>query len=241
MVYLGLEMKKMKRRKFLLVLTFVCFITAIIQYAMGNMTYCGVKYGSEVGWFFKNGLTTNSYYLLIPIFSLVGMELFLLEVRNNTLNNLLSIPIRKGDLIKSKMLLLLIISVIYTMLLFLLMFVLELSLNINSLDTGIVFLYIARYLVHGVICFIISAFIVSIMLYLEQSIQVAVVTGFVLSFLGVFISQTEIAYIYFVNAMFYISGVVDSTVFEKLIASSVVLFVAVLALFFYGKSVKREF
>lgn len=236
----SLEIKKIKRKKFLIALFLVCVAATIIQYMMGNVTYNGIKYGAEVGWFLNNGLTVNSYYMFIPIFSLTGMELFLIEEKNNTLNNLLSIPIRKIDLVKSKIIVLFIISMAYTLVTFSLMIVLELSLNIDSITINIILGYIVKYLIHAVISFLTSAFVVGMMLYLKQSMQVAVIIGFVISFLGIFISQTNCAYVYVVNAMFYISNEVNSTIFEKLVSITVVLFVSACALFFYKKYAQRD-
>ena len=53
-----------------------------------------------LGFFLHNGLIVNSYYLFIPIFSLIGMESFLLERQNNTLINILTVPLNQQVLKK---------------------------------------------------------------------------------------------------------------------------------------------
>jgi len=57
----------------------LCIMSAVIQELMGKRVYNNVAYGETLGFFLHNGLIVNSYYLFIPIFSLIGMELFLLE------------------------------------------------------------------------------------------------------------------------------------------------------------------
>ena len=75
-----LELKKFKRKKLTLVFAIIVIVGATVQYFIGSMTYNGVAYGNELGWFFKGGLILNSYYLFIPVISLMGMELFVLEL-----------------------------------------------------------------------------------------------------------------------------------------------------------------
>ena len=74
-------------------------------------------------------------------------------------------------------------------------------------------------------CTVIAMMIIGIMLHFRQSVQAAVAVSFITSFVGVFISQAPIPYLYCVNAMFYLSGAAQSTGFEKMIAAIVVLIV----------------
>ncbi|HEM3231945.1 ABC transporter permease [Streptococcus suis] len=233
-----LELKKLKRRKIFATLVLVCFISAIIQYIMGNMTYHGVKYGEDVGWFLKNGLTINSYYLFIPIFTLTGMELFLAEERNHTYNNILTTSVNKIKLIKAKISLMFIISISYSVMTLLLMILMEIKLNYYSFSLELCGQYLARYLIHGLISCIISATIVSMMLYYKQSLQTAVTVGFILSFIGVFISQLDMAYLYLVNGMFYLSNSIFSNGLERAISFLMILPVFAL-LFCYMSSYSK--
>lgn len=234
------ELKKIKRKKLPLALATMVIVGAAIQYFMGNMTYNGVAYGNELGWFFKNGLTLNSYYLSIPIISSVGTELFMLERRNNTLKNLLVIPINKKEVMVNKLCVLCILTMIYVVATFLSMYLLESIFNANIMSGSFILLYSLKYLIHGMACYILSVFIIMTMLYLKQSIQITVALAFVLSFIGVFISQVKCAYIYCVNAMFYISGEVDSNMFEKTSAGMAILFLAFLDIKLLAKISHRE-
>ena len=58
--------------------------------------------------------------------------------------------------------------------------------------------------------------------------------------LSEFISQVNIAYIYCVNAMFYISGEVNSSGYEKIVASMIVLFIVFLDVILLKKLTERE-
>ncbi|MGP1576316.1 MAG: ABC transporter permease, partial [Treponema sp.] len=86
-----MEFKKLKRKKFFLILPLVIIMSAVIQALMGNRVYDSVAYGETLGFFLHNGIIVNSYYVFIPVFSLIGMELFLLERQNNTLINILTV------------------------------------------------------------------------------------------------------------------------------------------------------
>ena len=90
------------------------------------------------------------------------------------------------------------------------------------------------------VCYFVSVFIISIMLFFNQNIQITVAVAFILSFIGVFISQVNIAYIYCVNAMFYISGEVNSSWYEKIVASMIVLFIVFLDVILLKKLTERE-
>ncbi|HGC8932940.1 TPA: ABC transporter permease [Streptococcus agalactiae] len=238
----SLELKKHKRKKLPVVVAIIVIVGAVIQYFMGNMTYNGVAYGKVLGWFFENGLTLNSYYLFIPVISMIGMELFALEKRNNTLKNLLVIPINRKEIILNKFCVLFIFAIVYIIATFLSMCLLELMFNLNSISSSFVLSYFAKYLIHGIICYILSAFIIGVMLYFKQNIQITVAFAFVFAFVGVFISQIKFAYIYCVNAMFYISGEVNSAIFEKIVACLVILFMVFLDVKLFAKiSLREEF
>ncbi|WP_064590422.1 ABC transporter permease [Streptobacillus moniliformis] len=235
-----LELKKIRRKKLMLIFIILVIISIITQYFMGSIIYNGMAYGNKLGWFFKNSLILNTYYFFIPIISLIGMELFILEERNNTLKNLLVIPINKKELMCIKIYLLFILTIIYIIITFLSMCLLELMFNSNTLSLSFSLLYFIKYLIHGIGCYIFSVFIIMAMLYFKQNIQITVAIAFILSFIGVFISQVRFAYIYFVNAMFYISGEVSSNIFEKIIATIVIFFLIFLEVKLFSIISNRE-
>jgi len=135
-----LELKKIKRKRLPFVVAIILIISAAIQYFMGNMTYNGVPYGNELGWFLKNDLTLSSYYIFIPVISLIGMEIFLLEEYNSTMKNLLVIPINKKDILLSKLFVLFIFTILYALITFLSMCILESISNINNI-TRVICIY----------------------------------------------------------------------------------------------------
>ena len=196
-----LEFKKLKRRKLFLVLLSVIVISAIIQHLMGNRTYDAVAYGETLGFFLHNGLIVNSYYIFIPVFSLVGMELFLSERQNNTLVYILTVPVTKKALITVKAAALCVFALLYTVLTFCSVSLLETEFNLHSMRVDFVLTHAAVYVIHGIVCTVIAMLIISIMLHFKQSAQVAEAASFIVSIIGVFIYQKPAPYIYFVNAM----------------------------------------
>ena len=153
------------------------------------------------------------------------MELFLLERQNNTLINILTVPITKNILITLKTVVLYIIALLYTVLTFFSICLLETEFNLHNIRINFVLTHLAVYVIHGIVCTVIAMMIIGIMLHFRQSAQAAVAVSFIASFVGVFISQTPIPYLYCVNAMFYLSGAAQSTGSEKMIAAIVVLIV----------------
>jgi len=212
---LCVEFKKLKRKKFFWILLLVIIMSAVIQELMGKRVYNNVAYGETLGFFLHNGLIVNSYYLFIPIFSLIGMELFLLERQNNTLINILTVPITKNVLITIKTVALCIIALLYTVLTFLSICLLETEFNLHTIRTNFILTHLAVYVIHGIVCTVIAMMIIGIMLHFKQSAQAAVAVSFIAS----------LPYLYCVNAMFYLSGAAQSTGFEKMIAAIVVLIV----------------
>ena len=234
------EFKKLKRKKFFWILLLVIIMSAVIQELMGKRVYNNVAYGETLGFFLHNGLIVNSYYLFIPIFSLIGMELFLLERQNNTLINILTVPITKNILITIKTVVLCIIALLYTVLTFLSICLLETEFNLHNIRIDFVLTHLAVYVIHGIVCTVIAMMIIGIMLHFKQSAQAAVAVSFIASFVGVFISQTPLPYLYCVNAMFYLSGAAQSTGFEKMIAAIVVLIVCGVAGLLFNRLSKEE-
>lgn len=235
-----LEFKKLKRRKLFLVLLSVIVISAIIQHLMGNRTYDTVAYGETLGFFLHNGLIVNSYYIFIPVFSLVGMELFLLERQNNTLVYILTVPVTKKALIKVKTAALCVFALLYTVLTFCSVCLLETEFNLHNIHVNFVLTHLAVYVIHGIVCTVIAMLIIGVMLHFKQSAQVAVAVSFIVSFIGVFISQIPVPYLYCVNAMFYISEAAQSAGFEKIVAVIVELIAGAFAGVLFNKISKEE-
>ena len=100
--------------------------------------------------------------------------------------------------------------------------------------------HLAVYVIHGIVCTVIAMLIIGVMLHFKQSAQVAVAVSFIVSFIGVFISQIPVPYLYCVNAMFYISEAAQSTGFEKIVAVIVELIAGAFAGVLFNKISKEE-
>ncbi|MGP1577411.1 MAG: ABC transporter permease, partial [Treponema sp.] len=167
-------------------------------------------------------------------------ELFLLERQNNTLINILTVPITKRLLIKIKTVALCIVALSYTVLTFFSICLLETKYNLHTIHINFVLTHLGIYAIHGTVCAVIAMMIIGIMLRFKQSAQTAVAVSFIASFIGIFISQTPLPYLYCVNAMFYLSGATQSTGVEKIIAALAVMTMCGLTWLLFNRLSKEE-
>ena len=59
----------------------------------------------------------------------------------------------------------------------------------DLIHVNFVLTHLAVYVIHGIVCTVIAMLIIGVMLHFKQSAQVAVAVSFIVSFIGVFISQ----------------------------------------------------
>ena len=234
-----LEFKKMKRSKLIIVLILIVVLNIGIHYLMGNVKYVGIPYAAEPGWTLQNTLIVGTYYLLLPVFTLIGSASFIIERENSVYINILTIPVRKSHLILNKSKFIWVVSMIFTSSIFVFTLVLE-KIHSNILTQEIVLKYLFQYVVHSNGLYVIAMLILSVIIYMDYNMQLAVMVGFVSSFVSVFIEQTAISYLYPVNALFNISGFKESNLYEY--SSSVVILcvIAICAVFIYKKIAQQE-
>ncbi|HFD4857749.1 TPA: ABC transporter permease, partial [Streptococcus pyogenes] len=102
------ELKKFKRKKifiFALLLAFVFPLIGTVLIVKGNSSDF-----SSINNFIRE---ESGFLLLMPILVLLAINSFFLELDNNTMKNLLVIPISKKNIIISKLIVLLIFSIIF--------------------------------------------------------------------------------------------------------------------------------
>lgn len=102
------ELKKFKRKKifiFALLLAFIFPLLGTVLIIKGNSSDF-----SSINNFIRE---ESGFLLLMPILVLLAINSFFLELDNNTMKNLLVIPISKKNIIISKLIVLLIFSIIF--------------------------------------------------------------------------------------------------------------------------------
>lgn len=106
------ELKKMKRRKFLVLATLAAVILPI------PLSVLTAKTGQGYDFLYKSVINLGQFMLLIPVLCIVAAMLFFEERDNNTLKLLLTIPVQASKLVWAKLLVLLVVSVGYSFLAF---------------------------------------------------------------------------------------------------------------------------
>ena len=155
-------------------------------------------------------------------------------------DRVLDVDITKKALIKVKTVALCVFVLLYTVFTFCSVCLLETEFNLHNIHVDFVLTHLAVYVIHGIVCTVIAMLIIGVMLHFKQSAQVAVAVSFIVSFIGVFISQIPVPYLYCVNAMFYISEAAQSTGFEKIVAVIVELIAGAFAGVLFNKISKEE-
>jgi len=101
------EFQKLKRKKFILFATLAAFLLPI------PLTAFAIKQNWNYDELFNIILTFGHFILLIPVLCIVATILLFMERDNNTLKNLLCIPITRSKLVITKLLVLVIVSILY--------------------------------------------------------------------------------------------------------------------------------
>lgn len=109
---LKIELSKMKRRPFIIIAT----LAAVILPA--PISLLASKTGQGYDFLYKSVINLGQLMLLVPILCIVAAMLFFEERDSNTLKSLKIIPVSVNLLVASKLIVLLVISVLYSILAF---------------------------------------------------------------------------------------------------------------------------
>lgn len=130
-----IEIKKFKRKKlfyFAILLALVFPLIGAILIAGGN----DADFGSITGFIREE----SGFLLQMPILVILAVNLFFIEIDNGTLKNLLVIPVKKKNLILTKLLVILGFSILFQLVGFLVSIVISTFYGITVTNIGINFL-----------------------------------------------------------------------------------------------------
>ena len=103
-----IELWKMQRRPFLILATLAAIILPI------PLSILTAKTGQGYDFLFKSVINIGQFVLLIPVLCIVSIMLFFGERDNNTLKSLLTIPVSPIKLTWAKLIIILMVSVLYS-------------------------------------------------------------------------------------------------------------------------------
>lgn len=109
---IGIEFKKMRRRRFLAAATLAAVILPV------PLSVLTARTGQGYDFLYKSVINLGQLMLLIPVLCIVAAMLFFEERDNDTLKSLLAIPVSSSRLVWAKLFVLLAVSVAYSLLAF---------------------------------------------------------------------------------------------------------------------------
>lgn len=201
------ERIKLKRSKILWIAAFSAIMVAVIVFMQGQFIYNGHRYVDGAGWFMTATQSLGSLYVFPAIIALMGSYMICRENQDDTLKSLSLIPISISKLIGAKIVVTAILSVGLYGLLFVITLIIEASLHLSLLNSGMVLSLMKTYLLEGFLLFVAVSPIIAIVYRLKKGYWIALVFAEIYSFLGLFMGmQSTMRSIYPITAAFCVAG-----------------------------------
>lgn len=194
-----LELVKLKRRKIGYLLPLVVIVLFLLEWMIGNQLYQGHRYGSVNGWYLENGFFFLNYYFLLPLSSLILVDLIGMEDQSKTITSLRLIPVDLKQLLQTKFLLTLFATVLLSEFTFCAMLLLEMM---DGEFTLPLFGLLSWFLGYGVIALadtFVAGIVVLVLGKYGKPLLFALPLAFLLAFAGLFALSTNLGQYYLVN------------------------------------------
>lgn len=141
---------KLKRSKIIWIAVFSAIMVAFIVYMQGQFLYYGKRYIDIAAWYMTATQSLGSLYVFPAIIALMGSYMICREDQDDTMKSLLIIPVSVSDLIRVKLIITGIFSVVLYVFLFVVTLTVEAILHVYLLDIGTVFSFMKIYLLEGI-------------------------------------------------------------------------------------------
>lgn len=209
---LWVERLKLKRSKILWIAVFSAIMAAFIVFMQGQFMYNGQRYVDGATWYMTATQSLGSLYVFPAIIALMGSYMICREDQDNTMKSLALIPISVSSLIRTKMIITAVFSVILYAFLFVVTLIVEAVLHISLLDLGMVLGFAKIYLLEGIGVFLAVSPIIAIVYKLKKGYWLALMFAEIYSFLGLFLGmQSTARSIYPITAAFCVAGYYETT------------------------------
>lgn len=206
------EKLKLKRSRMLWVAAFSVVVVAFIVFMQGQYIYYGRRYVDIETWYMNAMQSLGSLYVFPAIIALMGSYMICREEQDDTLKSLLLIPVRVSDLIKAKLVMTAIFSIVLYAFLFAVSLIVEAILHLASLDPSEVLNFAKIYLLEGIGLFLAVSPVIAIVYRLKKSHWLALIFAEIYSFLGLFFGMQDILRpIYPITAVFCVAGYYETT------------------------------
>lgn len=213
------ERLKLKRSKILWIAAFSAVMVAFIVFIQGQFQYYGQRYVDGAAWYMTATQSLGSLYVFPAIIALMGSYMVCRENEDDTMKSLVLVPVSISDLIRAKLIITAIFSVILYAFLFAVTLIVEAALHISLLDLDTVIKFAKIYLLEGIGLFLAVSPIIAIVYKLKRGYWLALIFAEIYSFLGLFVGmQSTMRFVYPITAAFCVSGYYEITPAQFLIS-----------------------
>ncbi|WP_213974031.1 ABC transporter permease [Tepidanaerobacter acetatoxydans] len=206
------ERLKLKRSKIIWIAVFSAIMVAFIVFMQGQFQYYGQRYVDGATWYMTATQSLGSLYVFPAIIALMGSYMICREDQDDTMKSLALVPVSVSNLIRAKMIITAILSVVLYAFLFAVTLTVEMVIHISLLDLGVVLGFAKMYLLEGVGLFLAVSPIIAIVYRLKKGYWLALIFAEIYSFLGLFLGmQSTMRSIYPITAAFCVAGYYETT------------------------------
>ena len=224
------EFKKIKRSRIMYITFFTLLLFSLLNISNGSRCYSGIKYYEQTGWLCKSALSLGTFYIIPVLFSLIGSYIINREYQDNTLKNLMTVPIKIPTLIHAKLITSYIISLIISCVFFIFTIISEIIVG-NSISLIFFIENLWKFILQGTGSFIAITPIIALVVILKKGYWISIILTSIYSFIGIFIASTRLNNIYPITAVFGFSGFYETTPFAYIVCCISLLLSIIIALF----------
>lgn len=206
------ESLKLKRSKIIWIAIFSAIMVTFIVFMQGQFQYYDQRYVDGATWYMTATQSLGSLYVFPAIIALMGSYMICREDQDDTMKSLALVPVSISNLIRAKMIITAILSVVLYAFLFVVTLTVEAALHISLLDLGMVLGFAKMYLLEGIGLFLAVSPIIAIVYRLKKGYWLALIFAEIYSFLGLFLGmQSTMRSIYPITAAFCVAGYYETT------------------------------
>ena len=218
-LYLWAEKLKLKRSNVFKVAIFSTLVVAVIVFMQGQFQYYGQRYIDDPEWYLTAIQSLGSFYVFPAIIALMGSYIICRENQDDTMKSLVLIPVNILKMLGAK----LIITALFSILLYIFIFVIALAveslLHFSLIDFKMIISFFKMFFLSGIGFFLAVSPIITLVYKLKGSHWLALISAEVFAFLGLFASmQSTVRSIYPITAVFNISGYYETTPIEFILS-----------------------
>lgn len=213
------ERLKLKRSEVIWIAVFSVIMVAFIVFMQGQFQYYGKRYVDKATWYMTATQSLGSLYVFPAIIALMGSYMICREDQDDTMKSLSLIPVSVLDLIRAKLIMTAVFSVVLYAFLFAVTLTVEAVLHISLLDLAMGLNFAKIYLLEGICLFLAVSPIIAIVYRLKKGYWLALVYAEIYSFLGLFFGMpSTMRYIYPITAAFCVAGYYETTPVQLVIS-----------------------